>query len=149
MVRVSQQSPNGIAGALAAPATPSKLTAPRVERWVDVPDYPGYRVRLWVNYPRALKSAFVPLDPDEIEALEGDELDAFVAERKGRVEEALAAIVLEHNGWPDEEGNALPPPQTPGFWDDLPDQHLANVVLLLAVNAPSQLPNSLLPTRRR
>lgn len=149
MVRVSQPSTNGVAGALAAPPSPSKLTAPRIERWVDVPDYPGYQVRLWVNYPRALKSAFSPLDPDEVEKLEGDELDRFVAERKAQVEQALAAIVLEHNGWPDEEGNALPPPQTQGFWDDMPDQHLMNVVLSLAVNAPSQLPNSLLPTRRR
>jgi hypothetical protein len=149
VVRVTDQSKNGIVSSEHAAGIPSKLTAPRIERWVDVDDYPGYRVKLWVNYPRHLKSAFEPLDPDEVESLEGEDLERFIAERKAKVEEALAAIVLEHNGWPDEAGNVLPPPQAAGFWDAIPDQHLANVVLRLAVNAPSQLPNSRQPTRRR
>lgn len=145
MVTVSKQSANGLAEPVAAPGARSALTAPRIERWVDVPDYPGYRVRLWVNYPRALRSAFEPPDLGE---LEGEALAGYVAERKAAIEQAIGAIVLEHNGWPDEDGAVLPQPPDPTLWDRI-DQHLANVVLALAYQAPAQLPNSLLPTRRR
>lgn len=146
MVTVSKPSTNGLPEPMTAPGQRSALTPPRIERWLDVPDYPGYRVRLWINHPRHLRAAFSP--PEGIEDLEGEALEAYVAERKGQLEAALAAIVLEHNGWPDEDGNVLPQPTDPTLWDQI-DQHLANVVMALAFQAPSQLPNSLLPTRRR
>jgi hypothetical protein len=126
MVTVSKQSANGRAEMPPSPGTKSPLTPPRVERWADVPDYPGYRVKLWINHPRRLRDAFAP--PEGIDDLAGEELEGYVAERKAGIEQALAAIVLEHNGWPDSNGDVMPQPSMPGFWDDLEDQHLANVV---------------------
>lgn len=146
MVTVTKQSSNGLAEPMAQVGVKSALTPPRIERWLDVPDYPGYRVKLWINYPRHLKSAFDP--PEGLEDLEGEALESYIAERKAAIEGALAAIVLGHNGWPDEDGNVLPQPSDPTMWE-LADQHLANVVMTLAYKAPSQLPNSLTPTRRR
>lgn len=149
MVRVSTQKPNGLAEPMATNGQRSTLAPPRIERWLDVPDYPGYRVKLWVNYPRHLRSTLTTQDLEGAEGLEGEELAAYAAELKAKLEGVLAAIVLEHNGWPDEDGNVLPQPSTPGFWDLVPDQHLANIVMTLAREAPSLLPNSPLPTRRR
>jgi hypothetical protein len=149
VVRVSQQSPNGVLAIEAPAATPSKLTAPRIERWVDVPDYPGYQVKLWINYPRALRTTLTAEDLAGAEELEGEELEAYAAELKAKLEGVLAAIVLEHNGWPDQEGNVLPQPSTAGFWELVPDQHLANIVMTLAREAPAQLPNSRPSTRPR
>lgn len=146
MVTVSKQSPNGLPEPMATPGAKSPLTPPRIVRWVDVDDYPGYRVKLWINHPRGLREAFSP--PTGIEDLDGEALQSYVAERKDQLEAALAAIVLEHNGWPDEDGNVLPQPPDPTLWDRM-DQHLANVVMALAFQAPSRLPNSLLPTKRR
>lgn len=147
MVKVTDTS-NGVLAIGTPSATPSKLTAPRIERWVDVPDYPGYQVKLWVNYPRHLRTMLTAEDLEAAEGLEGQQLEAYAAELKAKLEGVLAAIVLEHNGWPDEEGMTLPSPQTPGFWDLLPDQHLANIVMSLARDAPAQLPNSRGQTRR-
>lgn len=143
---VTKVNQNGLAEPVAMPGQRSQLTPPRIERWLDVPDYPGYRVKLWINYPRHLRSAFQL--PEGLEDLEGDALEAVVSERKALVEQAMAAIVLDHNGWPDQDGNVLPHPTDPTLWE-LIDQHLMNVVLALAFQAPSQLPNSLLPTRRK
>jgi hypothetical protein len=142
VVTVTKTSPNGLAEPLGLAGAKSTLTPPRIERWLDVPDYPGYRVKLWINYPRHLRAALTPEDLEQAEGLEGEELDAYAAELKAKLEGILAAIVLEHNGWPDEEGNVLPQPSTPGFWDQVPDQHLANIVMTLAREAPAQLPNS-------
>lgn len=146
MVTVTKQSANGFDLTTAPQGGKSTLTPPRIERWLDVPDYPGYRVRLWINHPRHLRSAFEP-PAEGIEDLEGDALQEYIAERKVLIEGALAAIVIEHNGWPDEDGNVLPQATDPTIWDRM-DQHLANIVMRLAVQAPSQLPNSG-PTHKR
>jgi hypothetical protein len=148
VVTVSKQSPNGLPAPAAVSGQRSTLTPPRIERWLDVPDHPGYRVKLWINYPRILRDAFKPIDPDELEGMDEETLEQFGTEKKNQVMDALAAIVLEHNGWPDEDGNVLPQPTDPTIWDRA-DQHLANVVIVLARQAPSQLPNSLSPTKRR
>jgi hypothetical protein len=84
----------------------SALVRPRIEREIDVDDYPGYFARVWLNPPDSLFA----------EVTAGDE---------GRAQAALNQIVLGHNGWPDEQGYELPQPPDPGFWEGL-GQHLAN-----------------------
>jgi hypothetical protein len=158
MVTVSKQQQNGLAAPLAAPGEKSNLAPPRITRWFDVPDYPGYRVKLWVNYPRGVKTAITDTITEIGEVMgraraldEGADtapLEKLADEKKAEIQGRMAAIVLEHNGWPDEDGLVLPQPSDPAFWDRL-EQHLSNIVSQMAIEAPSQLPNSLLPTRRR
>lgn len=158
MVTVSKQSPNGPAEPMAQPGKRSTLTPPRLTPWLDVPDYPGYRVRLWINYPRGVKTAITDTVTaigelgEQARSLKGDadtaEMERRAEELKAEVQGHMAAIVLEHNGWPDEDGNVLPQPSDPVFWDRL-EQHLSNVVSQMALEAPGLLPNSVLPTRRR
>lgn len=111
-----------------SPPERSALERPRIVEEVEVPEHPGYVVTLWKNYPRSMR------------------VDLF-SEDAGRVETALRAIVLGHNGWPDEDGNVLPPPDDPEFWERI-DQYTATVLGSLIVNAPTTLPNSLRRTRR-
>jgi hypothetical protein len=67
-----------------------------------------------------------------------------------RATNALRQIVLEHNGWLDEDGEPLPPATDEGFWEHpgLPT-HLAVTVLGLVNQAASTLPNSMRPQRGR
>lgn len=115
--------------AMEAPAvqTPGPIIPGR-SVWLDVPEYPGFKVRLWSNMPNRL-------------LLEIDSRDV------PRVQAALLEIVLEHNGWRDEDGNEYPPADTQAFWDAIP-QELAILVIGLIGEAPRQLPNSLMAMRR-
>lgn len=118
----------------AAPAGPTLPLGPRLPRrelWLELPqeEYPGFRIKLWVNYPRRLNS----------------ELSAGSNER---MLEALQQIVLEHNGWLDIEGEPLPPATSAEFWQIIPDELAAAVIALLG-NEVGKLASSLVPTRRR
>jgi hypothetical protein len=62
--------------------------------------------------------------------------------------EALKQIVLEHNGWCDEDGNPLPDANTDAFWNDIPTE-LGGVIIIAAQLEMGKLPNSLKPTKRR
>jgi hypothetical protein len=130
---------------------PSPLQRPRIERWVDVPDYPGYRVKLWINYDRRLAEALnAPLPDPPAEDATADEQTAYDAQVQARgeaMEAAVKQIVLGHNGWPDEDGNVLPQPQDEAFWERL-DQHLAAVLAVLILTEPGKPPASMLPRRR-
>jgi hypothetical protein len=149
-------APNGAGGPAAGspPATgpapnggAALLPVPRRTAWVpeendDRPEarafaeaYPGMRVRLWINYPKRLQAEISPAGVEDAD------------ERERRAREALKKIVLEHNGWADEDGAALPPPSDDGFWETIPDELAAGLVLLV-LRAPSRLPNSMLAALR-
>lgn len=97
---------------------------PRREKWIDLPDeYAGFRARVWLNFPQRLKAEFQSGEQERQAA-------------------ALSKIVLEHNGWCDEEGVPFPPAADPAFWDAVPDE-LAACVLILLDQEMAKLPNSL------
>jgi hypothetical protein len=102
----------------------------RREVWVDLPgDYTGFRARMWSNFPQRLYAEIA-------------------SESQARIDAALHEIVLEHNGWCDQDGAPFPPADDPGFWDAVPTE-LALVVMVTIREASAQLPNSLLRAKRR
>ncbi len=97
--------------------------------WTDLPDeaqesYPGFRVRIWANYRRSLTAEIGSGDADRLRA-------------------ALVQIIVEHNGWLNDEGQPYSPASDPRFWDEIPDE-LAAVLIVLVRRASTKLPNSLL-----
>jgi len=108
------------------------VSGPRVRRrevWADLPSeaaesYPDFRMKLWANFKRSLL--------DEINSGDND-----------RVSAALCRIVLEHNGWYDEDGQPYPPASTAAFWDAIPTELAALIVIVIQREA-TRLPNSLL-----
>lgn len=125
---------NGTLLSTEAPAAPaSSGTGPRIRRregWVDFPpEYEGFRVKLWYNFPSKLL--------DDLRSGEQDVTEA-----------ALRRIVLEHNGWCDEEGKPYPAAGDEGFWEAIPTEVAAIVLALIQMEA-TKLPNSLLAARRR
>ena len=102
----------------------------RREAWVELPDeYEGFRVRVWVNAPAKL---WGELDADDEAATRG----------------ALSQLILEHNGWLDFEGQPFSPASDPAFWDEIPTE-LAACLIMAAQAEMRKLPNSLAPTNRR
>jgi hypothetical protein len=116
-----------------AETAPQLGTGPRVvrrEEWVELPkEYAGFKFRLWVNAPTRLWN----------DVTSGDE-------ERGRA--ALAKIVLEHNGWCDFDGAVYPPTTAPEFWEAIPTELLA-VMLVVSQAEMGKLPNSLAPRKRR
>ncbi len=103
---------------------------PRREAWLDVPEYPGFRVKLWLNYPRRLREDINSRD-------------------EARISAAARQIVLEHNGWVDFDGLPYPPANTEEFWAEIPTE-LATVLMYLALEEVGAiLPKSLAQSRRR
>lgn len=108
----------------------SILRIPRREKWLALPEeYPGLQVRVWVNCPYRELRGMDSGDPEEMKA-------------------ALLKIVLEHNGWCDQDGQPFPPASDPAFWEDIPTELAATVIALVQAEA-KQLPNSILSPRRR
>ena len=83
------------------PGAPQLIRAPRIERWVPVPEYGDYQMRVWINVSKRAA--------DDITS--GDQERALPA---------LRQIVLEHNGWADVDGEPYPAADDPSFWDKLP-----------------------------
>jgi len=117
---------------------------PRREDWIDLPDEygeAGMQVRLWLNYPVHLKQDLFGGDDQKTKA-------------------ALRQIVLEHNGWTDFGGNPYPPcdqaevpaaddqPAVPGFWEAIPDELAAAILVLVRIEA-GKLAVSLVSRPRR
>lgn len=108
-----------------------KLKMAKRTAWVDLPGrdedgqeaYPGFKVKIWVNYPSGLIQ----------EVRSGD---------SERAKTALKKIVLEHNGWGDIEGNEFPEAQTDEFWEAIPNELAAAVITLVQMEA-TKLPNYL------
>ena len=108
-------------------------SGPRVKRreaWVDLPaEYDGFRFRVWLNAPTRIWGE-----------LTGESEKAAL--------EALSQLVLEHNGWLDFDGKAYPPASEKKFWEDIPTE-LAACMLVAAQIEMQKLPNSMAPQRRR
>jgi hypothetical protein len=106
------------------------LRMPRIEEWIDVPGYPGFQVKVWANAPQRVLGDLVSGDSERVSA-------------------SLSALVLEHNGWVDDQGEPLPPADDPTFWqsEDLP-RHLA-VRVLQAIEEAISRPNSAAARRPR
>jgi hypothetical protein len=111
-----------------APATngTALIRLPRRTPWLELPgEYGevGMRVRIWANY-----GAELVRDRD---LTQREELLALMRE-----------IILEHNGWATEEGVPFPSPSTEEFWAIIPPE-LVDVLIILALQAREQLPNSM------
>lgn len=101
------------------------LTPPRREDWVDMPsEYPGFKLRIWKNHPAYLVEDLPKQSNHEAKAV-------------------LKRIVLEHNGWGDEEGYVLPQPDDDEFWRRISNEQLA-MILVVVQRAAVTLPNSML-----
>ena len=134
-------SENGVVvlpGDVTAHAGAPAAAGPRMPRrtlWVDLPErtpegeeaYPGFKVRVWVNFP----SRFA------------EQLKTGNEEEKSEV---LRKIVVEHNGWCDEEGTPFPAATDPEFYRQIPTE-LAVLIVVAIQEAMVRFPNSLLPTR--
>lgn len=112
-----------------APTAGDGPRMPRRTAWVELPDEygaAGMEMRVWTNYPHGIANA--------LRGLKGT--DAF--------KEALAAVVLEHNGWRDADGNPLPDARSEDFWwsDGVSDE-LVGVVLAILGDVPQRYPKGL------
>ena len=118
-------------------------TGPQIKRresWVELPDeYEGFKFKMWVNAPARI---WRDLDPSAQNG--SDEAEA----REGIAQAALRLIVLEHNGWRDFDGELFPPADDPAFWEAIPTE-LGACVLVAARVEMGKLPNSMAPQRRR
>jgi hypothetical protein len=102
----------------------------RREAWVELPtEYEGFKFRVWLNAPSRLWTE-----------LTGESEAASLT--------ALRSLVLEHNGWRDEEGQPYPPASEARFWEEIPTE-LAACVLVATQVEMQKLPNSMAPQRRR
>lgn len=98
---------------------------PKITRWIDLPgEYDGLKIRCWVNSPNRL-----------IAELQSGEED--------RIKAALCRLIIEHNGWADDDGAPLPPPTEHGFWSEIPTE-LAALIIQTFVEAVVARPQSLL-----
>ena len=101
----------------------------RREKWVDVPEYEGFKVKLWLNAPQKHWNDLGGKDPKA-------------------VTKAFGTLIIEHNGWRDYDGEAYPPAGTPAFFEAIPTE-LAFTLIAMASKELQALPSSLAPTRRR
>lgn len=128
---------------------------PRREVWVDLPEeYPGFRFKLWVNAPQRVWNTIASAGKEQAPLLD-DATPEQIAAYKAAADAvttattaALQKIVLEHNGWLDDEGQPFPPAADAGFWEAIPTE-LGGLVMASAQRAMGNLPNSLAPKRRR
>lgn len=159
-VETATASAAPVTRAASPPPAPAGPRAPRRELWLDLPpEYPGFKVRLWVNYPaRYMTVVQNGGQPDTLARLrELEDADgAEAAEKRAALQEQalaesramLGQIVLEHNGWCDADGTPYPPPTSPDFWEDISTE-LAAAILALLQAETMKLPSSLMKTRRR
>lgn len=106
-----------------APTPPAGSSGPKMPKryaWIDIPEYEGFRAKVWLNYPD--------------EWLKKEMAAAKDADRQQW--QPLKRIVLEHNGWTDEEG-PLPDPSEDAFWERIPNELLAFILAGIA-SAPGK-----------
>lgn len=102
---------------------------PRRTREVPVPEYQGFTLTLWVNYPQTV-------------------YDTMVSGENKESLEAAGKIFIANNGWCDDVGVPYPPMNTDEFWKAIPNE-LAGTMLALARREANELPNSLLRQQGR
>lgn len=102
------------------------IRLPRRTPWLDLPgEYGevGMKVQIWANYgPELLR-------------------DRDLGQR-GDLLALMRDIILQHNGWATEDGVPFPSPSTEAFWEQIPPE-LIDVLIILALQAREQLPNSM------
>lgn len=102
----------------------------RREAWVELPaEYEGFKFRVWLNAPTRIWNDLTSTQEEQ-------------------TLEALKQLVLEHNGWIDFEGQPYPPASEPKFWEDIPTELAACMLISIQVEM-QKLPNSIAPQRRR
>lgn len=102
----------------------------RREAWVDLPaEYEGFKFRVWLNAPTRIWAELT-------------------GENEAQSLEALRSLVLEHNSWLDFDGQPYPPANEAKFWEDIPTE-LAACMLVATQVEMQKLPNSIAPQRRR
>jgi len=100
---------------------------PRTELWRELPEpYQEFRLKFWFDHPAGIMAN-----------LDGDDA----------INQAVARVFLEHNGWQDDQG-VLPPPSDPEFVNRCPT-HLLVTAFGMVRQATTTLPNSMTQTRRR
>jgi hypothetical protein len=120
----------------------------RREEWIDLEEteYPGYKFLMWANYPKKIELALTSRD-------------------EPKVLEALAQIVLRHNGWrdfdgeeysqpsvwredevEDEDGNKVKKKVYP-FWEEIPDEVSQLIIVKIHIQT-QKLPNSVAESYR-
>ena len=109
----NEHTTNGITTPPPSPSSGPRI--PRRKEWIELPEeYPGFKVLVWTNYPRRLNDELSSGDQDRMRA-------------------ALLQIVLEHNNWCGEDGQPFPPANEAAFWDVIPDELAASVIVLLTL----------------
>lgn len=109
-----------------------RLRLSRREVWIKLPgEYEGFEIKVWANAPAKLWQSIRGGEENQDEALA-----------------ALSEIMLEHNGWEGFDGEPLPPPSDKEFWEAIPTE-LAAAIMIVANEEAMTLPNSLAPTKRR
>lgn len=142
-----------------APPAPTGPRVPRRERWLDLPDEygaAGMKIKVWVNYPTRYGNAIFNADEQAAALARIDPEDEYAETRKREVTEqfkqerlaALSKIVVEHNGWLDDDGQPFPPADTEAFWDAISNE-LALTIFALLGQEIGVLPNSVGAPRRR
>lgn len=91
---------------------------PRRVVWIKLPEpYSELQLKVWLNFPRRFR----------------EELSEATTEDGIRA--VLMKIVLEHNGWLDEDDagdeSTLPQPSSPEFWSRISDEVFAVFMLIL------------------
>lgn len=77
--------------------------------WIDLPEpFDNLRVRIWLDYPQEIADF---LTKPETETQE---------QANQRVMEFLKSVILQHDGWEDDDGAVLPQPDTDEFWERIP-----------------------------
>jgi hypothetical protein len=83
--------------------------------WLELPEpYEGFQMRIWVNYP--------------------NKLDQDIAAGGDSRRNALKAIFVQHNNWPDieDETKLLEQPSEDAFWNKIPNELLG--ILIAGLN---------------
>lgn len=94
-------------------------------------------------------------DDRELDDIDRETLERVQEFRRGQEDAderrytALGKIVLQHNGWCDEDGNAYPPAsEVKAFWKAIPDE-LAGAIMVILRREQGRLPSSMMRGNRR
>ena len=76
--------------------------------WIELPEpFDNLKVRVWLDYPQDVANLLIARE-GETQAQSGQRISTFLKE-----------VVLEHDGWEDDDG-VLPRPDTNEFWARIP-----------------------------
>lgn len=119
------------APALVSPAGPPR--AKRRESWVEIPEEfgEGMHFRMWLSYPTGYRAELLGAETTEARKLQ-----------------ILHEVILEHNGWCDEQGQPYPPAESDAFWRVISEE-LGGVLIALLIDEPSNAPLALVARKRR